>query len=563
MELLKKYFYSYLERLKNLLPLAFISLALGCFLNVSMLYVLRDNGGYDAEHIMLTSIASLNWAIVLSSILALIPLKRVRSVITWFLLIIVVLLFSVESFLIYVEKTPFTDGILTSILYTNPAETSNYLASVHLNNQVFYSFAYLVLILLIGGGLYKLMKRCKSTVFLLALLLIIPLYLNKVRPIVSLPGHFNQGQYKASSIVERIYYASLEAQRERESLKHLYQALQTTQKKLKYTINKDLGQHSFILIQGESLCGVFTSLYGYPIKTTPLLDKLKAEGNLYIFDDVFSSSGYTPTSIRNTFSYYLIGSDKEWIEYPLLTDIFNQLGYQTYWLSNQESRGFYLTPINIISEQTKEHFFLNSSSFHDLSHQIEYDEALLPYLKYRDIDYKADKFFEVIHLMGNHVNYSARFPASFKKFTTDDLTKTGIKVAKPEVLVDYLNSIYYNDWLVHEIITRYQNEKAIIVYLSDHGQTMFRDKNNPYHCTHSDDLLGRDIPFIVYLTNKMKSEHPELIETIQKAQHKAFMTDALPESLLGLIGVELDAYKERKTNLFSDDYDETRSRIIN
>ncbi len=53
-----------------------------------------------------------------------------------------------------------------------------------------------------------------------------------------------------------------------------------------------------ILIIGESTQRGYMSLYGYPLSTTPLLDVLKQNGNLVVFDDVISPYAHTDRSIQ-------------------------------------------------------------------------------------------------------------------------------------------------------------------------------------------------------------------------------------------------------------------------
>ena len=85
------------------------------------------------------------------------------------------------------------------------------------------------------------------------------------------------------------------------------------------------------------------SLYNYQHKTTPLLDSLKEEGNLFIFNDVISSHSQTLPSVKKMFSFlsYENENRKEWYEYENLLNIIKKAGYKTFWYSNQETFGKY------------------------------------------------------------------------------------------------------------------------------------------------------------------------------------------------------------------------------
>ena len=57
-----------------------------------------------------------------------------------------------------------------------------------------------------------------------------------------------------------------------------------------------------VYVIGESYIKSHAHLYGYPLHTTPHLDKEKEKGNLFIFDDVISRFSLTGLVMKNTFS---------------------------------------------------------------------------------------------------------------------------------------------------------------------------------------------------------------------------------------------------------------------
>ena len=104
-----------------------------------------------------------------------------------------------------------------------------------------------------------------------------------------------------------------------------------------------------------------------------------------------------------------------------------------------------------------------------------YDEGLLS--EYDEHLKKANTAHNLIlfHLMGQHVNYRQRYPKGRGMFRADDY-----KDRRPElnhyqrrVLSEYDNATLYNDSIVDQIVRRFDNEDAIVIYVPDHGEECF------------------------------------------------------------------------------------------
>ena len=80
-----------------------------------------------------------------------------------------------------------------------------------------------------------------------------------------------------------------------------------------------------------------------------------------------------------------------------------------------------------------------------------------------------------------------------------------------------------------------------MIYVSDHGETLFDDKRHPDFAGHAGNTLPDNvvrIPFIVYMSDSLRKEAPELWQQILKAQDQPVMTDLLPNIFTGLLGIE-------------------------
>lgn len=328
---------------------------------------------------------------------------------------------------------------------------------------------------------------------------------------------------------------------------------------------------NIIVVLGESTQRGYMSLYNYPLPTTPHLDTLRQTGNLVVFDNVISPHAHTDKSIQKilTFSHYE-NDEIPWFMQQNLLDILNFAGYQTYWLSNQEAMSIYGNAPATIARRAKiTHFTkINDSYTTGLTH----DELLLPILDSVLINSLNQKNFYIIHLMGTHAMYKARYPQQFKHFTPnilrnaklDTMTKGSTKLTEHQLLIrsQYLNAVLYNDFIVNEIIKRFSDTDSLLIYLSDHGEEVYDKRDFAGHSASKPSDLMVEVPFIVYMSESFKIKHPNLVIKIKNAQNQPFMTDDFIHAILDLLEVQSkDSISTR--SLFNKNYNQKRARLIN
>lgn len=84
-----------------------------------------------------------------------------------------------------------------------------------------------------------------------------------------------------------------------------------------------------------------------------------------------------------------------------------------------------------------------------------------------------DKNFLVVHLEGTHEEYRLRYPPEFSKFTSKD------EVAEREewkkIKAEYDNAVLYNDndYVLNEIIERFEDKDAVVIFVSDHDNEVY------------------------------------------------------------------------------------------
>jgi heptose-I-phosphate ethanolaminephosphotransferase len=299
------------------------------------------------------------------------------------------------------------------------------------------------------------------------------------------------------------------------------------------------------------------SLYGYGRETNPLLEK---RNDIKVFDDVVSPYSNTLNSVLTILSESNLINKKEVTKSINVFDVFHSAGFKTYWLSNQSPIGIWDNQVTVFANQADVTKFVNisgNSSFEAMM-LSSYDAKLFkPFIT--SLNDSTKRKFIVLHLMGSHSSYSKRYPDKFDVFKGNG--------DKEELIAQYDNSILYNDFIVDSIFRILKshagkNKIATAIYLSDHGENVYDESDRVGH-----DYSGVlpksnvEIPFIVWLSDKYQTEHPDKVKQIKSAMHKPFVSDDLFHTILDLNCIETPAFKPEHS-LFNPKFFSGRKRVL-
>ena len=332
---------------------------------------------------------------------------------------------------------------------------------------------------------------------------------------------------------------------------------------------------TIVLIIGESYSKAHCQLYGYPQKDTPRQRRLERGGWLTKFNDVVSCWNLTSFVFKNVLSMHVVGEKGEWCDYPLFPELFRKAGYQVTFLTNQFllaagqavydfSGGFFLNDPVL----SKAQFDLRNTSLH------RFDEGLLSdydnFLNEGKINLNGNNLI-IFHLIGQHVSYNTRYPKDRAKWHADDYKELRPDIAgdhyRRRMIAAYDNACLYNDSIVTQIVKRFEDKDAIVVYMPDHGEEIFepgRDIICRNHSATVDWPLAHyefEVPFWIWCSRKYAHREPEVFKAIKDAKNRRFMTDALPHMMVWLAGISSKDYND-KYNLLSPNYDESRPRVL-
>lgn len=324
---------------------------------------------------------------------------------------------------------------------------------------------------------------------------------------------------------------------------------------------------NIVLIIGESYNRHHSSLYGYGLKTTPLQEKRARKGELIPFSDVIAPWNLTSFVFKHLFSLYTVGDKGEWCDYPLFPELFRKAGYHVTFLTNQ-----FLPQAKEAVYDFSGGFFLNNpelskAQFDTRNTRLFYFDAGLinDYDKLKSGNKENNLI--IFHLKGQHVDYRTRYPKDRAKFTADDYERPDLNKKELKVLAHYDNAILYNDSIVDQIVKRFEDEDAIVIYVPDHGEECYGKGVHFYGRMHSTEITARlareefDIPFWIWCSHKYMVNHPEILKEIVEAKNRPYMTDALAHTLLYLGGIYTPFYRE-SLNVLSPEFDEKRPRIL-
>ena len=324
-----------------------------------------------------------------------------------------------------------------------------------------------------------------------------------------------------------------------------------------------------VMILGESYIKSHSSLYGYELTTTPMLNAERDKGNLVVFTDIVTPFNATSQVEKNFFSLNDFSSGEMWYEKPIFPTVFKHAGFKVYFWDNQRNYA------------THELFTITVNSFiyNDTIASLSYDETSSVGLLY---DYNLLTNFEqkskvrpgkynlyIFHLLGQHVHPVGRYPKKkgFDRFTADSIKRSESYLDKEKrtYIAQYDNATLYNDAVVKHIFDMWRDKNTVVLYFSDHGDEAYDYRD---HCGRGNvtvpnaELLHcqNDVPFMVWASDYYIAHHPELMRQLRASSSRPGIVLDAGNLLLRLAGINTPYYNARR-DISSPQY-ECAPRIV-
>lgn len=475
--------------------------------------------------------------------------------------------FLFESYMVSVYRTLYTDSVALTFLSTNPEEVKGGLTAGTMDLLSFLPLIGILAVTLIlaywiynridihgrlvqAKGIHRLQWGQIPMTLLLLLNLILLFTL-----------HYPL--YSYMSPTTRLVYATAYCLHDQGRVTAYLEKMQAAPEGWVKPI--DTAPHAVVLVMGESLRRSALSLYGEPLPSSPYLDSLYGQGEIFRFEDVTSPAPNTAKSLQQVLSTHAVGDPGEWYETITLPRLMSRAGYFSYWLSNHEKQGIWIEQVAAIAATSDSTLYISPKSstawYNPTPKRL--DEEMLNHLMHcKDLPkHGAKHLFQVVHMMGSHPNFSDRVPDDYLPFSAGEITpKIGDK--QDAVRAQYLATVHYTDSVLNQIILAYREEPAIIIFASDHGFVLYDDPKQPDFVGHGDVRPGYEVPFLIYLTPSMREMHPEWAAGMQRRLATPFRLDYLTPTLLQLLGIESSFYRADRA-LFSEHYVVPTQRLAN
>ena len=325
--------------------------------------------------------------------------------------------------------------------------------------------------------------------------------------------------------------------------------------------------NNIILIIGESYSKYHSNLYDYPHPTNNLLKNQVKTGNLYIFNDVITPYCTTSYVMQEIFTFKSHDDSLYWANTPMFVKFFKDNGYYTYFYSNQEiinqGGGIWDATNHFLVAQQTANYCYSATNYH----RYRWDEDLIN--EYKSVHSKnySTPHFTIFHLIGQHLEYSTRYHTKDAIFTAEDYTyREDLTQSQREMVAHYDNATLYNDKVVTSIIDMYRDQDAIIVYLSDHGEEV-HDYRNFIGRTPTAKLTPEickyqfEVPFMIWMSDKYKATHPDIVKQAENSLDKPFMIDDLPHLMLDIAGIDCEWFDPTRS-LINERYNANRKRLL-
>lgn len=526
-------------------------ISLFIFNYLSVAWSLWQTGNFAA--MFLDALFLLAAVLLFTLLLAVIPCRIIRHCLFTLVFYLSGLLCLMELFSIYTYSAVVGPGIITAILETNRNEAVEFF-------KMYVSWYWLIYILLFFSASYFLQKRATFS----QLTFKTYKYKNPVLPLLLIGGaaglslFFFYKPLILSNLLDipvvRVYAAAQTAVGDIKSYQNLDKEMSATDD----IVQNDSTIPNIVFILGEATNRNHMHLYGYPLANTPNLDALAAKNELAIFTDCISPHSTTVSVLRELFTFCNYEADRPWYEYNNLIDVMNAAGYKTHWLSNQESSGIWGNVARLYANRSAVHEFTDMRESHEDYGTL--DEALFPMLD-TAIQQAGDKNFYVLHLMGGHSLYYKRFPYSFSKFTKDDIPRN-VTDDKKTVLAQYTNALYYNDYIVSGIIDKFRDMNAIVIYLPDHGETVYDDNSSfSGHVEENPNHYMLEVPMLMWASDKFKQSYPQKWAAIKLAVNRPYMTDDMIHTVLDIADIKTTEYDPQRS-IINTAFNASRPRMV-
>lgn len=176
----------------------------------------------------------------------------------------------------------------------------------------------------------------------------------------------------------------------------------------------------------------------------------------------------------------------------------------------------------------------------------EYDEEILEWLDVDDCEHLKQLF--VIKLLGQHYDYADQFPDSWARYDAKDYDRTDLPENKVQLIADYDNATIYNDFVVNSIIDHFKEDKAVVMYFSDHGEEVYDERDYMGHGGTTPFLNYQfDIPFMIWMSDSYKESNVMQVQKLVAHKDCSYTIDDVSHTILDMAGISCSQFAPERS----------------
>ena len=303
----------------------------------------------------------------------------------------------------------------------------------------------------------------------------------------------------------------------------------------------------YVYIIGEAARAMNWQLYGYTRETNPRLSEVDG---LVVFRDMLTQSNTTHKSVPMILSSVAPGEHEELFRRKGLPALFNEAGFDTWFISNQSRQG---AMIDHLAQDARHQIYIRSP---------RQDMQLLDEMR-RAIDRSPERrILIILHCYGSHFRYHQRYPREFAQFKPDN--DVAISSQHREMLVNaYDNSILYTDYVLSEIInylSSLENTSSALLYCADHGEDLIDDERERFlHASPTTTAYQLHVASLAWFSERYREHFPAKVAAAEANATAPATTHALFHTMADMASIE-GRCLTTKVSLVSPEYDRTAPR---
>lgn len=311
------------------------------------------------------------------------------------------------------------------------------------------------------------------------------------------------------------------------------------------------GREIYVYIIGEAARAMNWQLFGYWRDTNP---ELSATEGLALFSNVLTQSNTTHKSVPMLLSSVATDQHEELYRRKGLPALFNEAGFETYFISNQSPQG---AMIDNLAHDAGEVIYIRSPR-----HDMQLLEAMQRCVEQS----RAQKLFFILHCYGSHFSYHQRYPREFARFRPDDdvaISAQNIGLIRNA----YDNSIVYTDHFLAQTI-RYlaslRGTSSALLYCADHGEDLLDDARGRFlHASPTTTAYQLYVASLAWFSETYRAHFPGKAEAAAQNGHAPATTRAMFHTMADMASIR-GRFIDTGVSLVSPDFDrEAPRRYLN